>query len=116
MRTRAAAALHKVLTFQDVRTRVGDIAPSTVTPLVRLLRQDGSSEEKKRQAARDREHAAAARRSPEEVSELRHVRVRREGGQSKEPSRGGWVGEGGEVAEAVGRPGGSKVTSRPRYH
>lgn len=59
MRTRAAAALHKVLTFQDVRTRVGDVAPSTVAPLVRLLRQDGSSD-KGRQAARDRSPATAA--------------------------------------------------------
>lgn len=43
MRTRAAAALQKVLTFQDVRERVADVSPFAVAPLVELLRQEGSS-------------------------------------------------------------------------
>lgn len=42
MRTRAAAALHKVLTFQDVRARVAD-TPSIVASLVGLLRQQDVS-------------------------------------------------------------------------
>jgi len=45
MRTRAAAALQKVLTFQDVRERVADVAPSAVAPLVELLQQDCSSKQ-----------------------------------------------------------------------
>lgn len=39
MRTRAAAALQKALTFQDVRARVRDVGPSAVMSLVELLRQ-----------------------------------------------------------------------------
>lgn len=42
MRTRAAAALHKALTFQDVRDKVKDVSPTAVWSLVELLRQDNA--------------------------------------------------------------------------
>lgn len=108
MRTRAAAALQKVLTFQDVRTRVEDVAPSTVAPLMSLLKEGGSSK-----AGDHRAEVAAVGVSTEATSReggLRQLQPRRERGrthpkdrgrrQLKAQSHGGWVGEGDDGAGA----------------
>lgn len=48
MRTRVAAALQKILMFQDVRARVADATPSVVAPLVGLLQHPKGASSKKR--------------------------------------------------------------------
>ncbi|CAM9284004.1 unnamed protein product, partial [Ectocarpus fasciculatus] len=48
MRTRVAAALQKMLMFQDVRARVADATPSVVAPLVGLLQHPKEASSKKR--------------------------------------------------------------------
>lgn len=62
MRTRAAAALHKVLTFQDVRGRVADATPSVVASLVGLLRQEGSFRSRDGDYSRQRQEKATSAR------------------------------------------------------
>lgn len=48
MRTRVAAALQKMLMFQDVRASVADATPSVVAPLVGLLQHPKGASSKKR--------------------------------------------------------------------
>lgn len=43
MRVRAAAALQKALTFQDVREGAAGVIPSAVAPLVELLKRKAST-------------------------------------------------------------------------
>ncbi|CAM9971003.1 unnamed protein product [Scytosiphon promiscuus] len=62
MRARAVAALHEVLTFQDVRARVADATPSVVASLVGLLRQEGASGSKGRASPNQREGEASSAR------------------------------------------------------
>lgn len=66
MRIRAAAALQKALTFQDVREGVADAIPSAVAPLVELLKRKASTKggqeiPRKRD---DEEDVRATRRDP----------------------------------------------------
>lgn len=127
MRTRAAAALQKVLTFQDVRTRLEDVAPSTVAPLVGLLRLESSSKSKYQREGHNAGMEAArstGETSPEQ--ELRQPQRRLEGGglhledheqeHRKERPYGGWVNDEADFAEASRTrcQRGSKVTCYSR--
>lgn len=81
MKTRAAAALQKVLTFQDVRARVEDVSPSAVAPLVELLRQEKAA----RQAEAQRRSGLEGAPQPRHKRRLERGATRGEGGKIKEP-------------------------------
>lgn len=119
MRTRAAAALHKVLTFQDVRRRVEDVAPSTVPPLVRLLRQDGSSKTQM-QAARCRVKTLGATSSEGELRQPRRKGRRmhpeeHEHKHLKEQPRGAWLAGEGDSGVEAGDQNDGMVMLYPRH-
>lgn len=69
MQVRAAAALQKALTFQNVREGVTDATPSAVAPLVELLKRKGSTER----------GAESARKHEEGTGVTRHEQPRKRG-------------------------------------
>lgn len=81
MKTRAAAALQKILTFQDVRARVEDVSPSAVAPLVELLRQEKAA----RQTEGQRHGGLEGAPQPRQKRRLQRGATGGEDGKTKEP-------------------------------